>query len=61
MTAREFALETIKIAGYHNDVKTFTQVFVLSRLSREAANQAFITGQTMKENGVKCDCEDCIN
>ena len=58
---RKDALDYIRIAGYHNDTKTSTRIYCEARISLQAANEAFHTGQKQKENGVKCTCRECTH
>lgn len=59
MGKREIALSLCKIAGYHNDRKTWTRAFCENRISRQAADEAWLQGVKQKENGIKCDCYKC--
>ena len=59
MSKRDTALTCAKIAGYHEDKRTFTRLVIECRVNRRAMNEAFFTGRKAKENGVKCNCYEC--
>lgn len=46
-------------AGYHSDTKTFTRTYIENRISIQAARAAFQVGYQMKQNGMKCGCDEC--
>jgi hypothetical protein len=56
---RGFLLELLKVAGYHFDTAAFTRLYIENRISREAANTAYMLGVRMKWAGVPCSCVDC--
>lgn len=56
---RKDALGWIRIAGYHNDSKSFTRLIIENRISRPVANEEFRTGAKMRANGVGCTCSEC--
>lgn len=59
MTKRDTALQLAKIAGYHEDSRTFTRLIIECRVNRQAMNSAWHAGQQAKQAGVKCGCRDC--
>lgn len=59
MSNRKLTLDLIRIAGYHNDAKSFTRLYCESNISRAAANEAWQNGVNQKLNGVKCNCKEC--
>jgi hypothetical protein len=59
MTKRSVALTYAKVAGYHNDTKSFTRLIIESRVNRQAMNTAWDLGQQAKANGARCDCFFC--
>jgi hypothetical protein len=59
MTKRETAIVLAKVAGYHNDTTRFIRLIVESRVNRQVMNDAWITGQTLKDAGMPCCCIDC--
>lgn len=56
---RSDALVHIRIAGYHNDQKSFMRLYTENRVSLKAANGEFARGQNMKTSGVPCTCQTC--
>jgi hypothetical protein len=56
---REIALAQMRVAGYHEDRKSFLRLYVESRVSMCVANQAFANGQRLRAQGVPCSCPDC--
>jgi len=59
MTKRETALTYAKVAGYHNDTKSFTRLIIESRVNLQTMNHAWCAGVKAKENGVRCGCFQC--
>jgi hypothetical protein len=59
MSKRDTALTCAKIAGYHEDKKTFTRLVIECRVNMQAMQQAFNIGRQAKANGMKCSCYDC--
>lgn len=56
---RQEAIATIKYAGYHNDKKTMTRIYIENRLNYHVAQVAFSAGIKNRENGMKCSCLKC--
>ncbi len=56
---RADVLSLIRVAGYHNDQRSRVRLLVENRVSREAADKAWLTGIEQKQNGMKCSCPDC--
>lgn len=56
---RKDALAYMRIAGYHNDHKTFTRLLVENRVSLQSANEAWRSGVAAKQGGMKCECPGC--
>jgi hypothetical protein len=56
---RKDALTCIKVSGYHNDLAAFTRLYIENRISREAANRAYMIGAQQRKNGMRCSCYDC--
>jgi transposase len=56
---RKDVLELIKVAGYHNDTKTHTRLYVENRISMSSANEYWSMGVQAKKNGIKCNCNSC--
>ena len=56
---RSEALELIKYAGYHNDIKSYIRLLVENRISKVNADIAFNNGKIQKQKGVKCHCFIC--
>lgn len=59
MTKREIALANARVAGYHQDRRTFTRLRVESRVHVQYLNAAWHAGQKAKAAGVPCDCREC--
>lgn len=59
MNKRDTALTCAKIAGYHDDRKTFTRLLIECRVNSPAMHEAFRVGQQAKSIGIKCNCRDC--
>jgi hypothetical protein len=51
---REFYLAEARIAGYHNDTRTFTRLLIASRVRRELLNEAWHAGRRALSAGVPC-------
>jgi hypothetical protein len=56
---KKSALVHVKIAGYHEDLKTGTRILIESGLSRTDYDHAFNAGRAAKEGGMKCACMKC--
>ena len=56
---RKDALNWVKIAGYHNNSELGTRVYIESRLSRRAYDDAWASGMDAKRNGMPCTCREC--
>lgn len=54
MTKRDFYLAEARIAGYHDDSRTFMRLVVSSRVSREVLNAAWISGKRAYAAGIPC-------
>lgn len=59
MTKRETMIALARFAGYHEDKKTFTRLYVEGRVNLGIMNAAFHSGRQAKQNGVKCNCYQC--
>ena len=57
---RKDVLESIKLAGYHNDSRLFTRLLCENRISRKAADDAYRAGTILRGTGFVCTCSDCI-
>jgi hypothetical protein len=56
---RADVLAALRVAGYHNDQRSRVRLIVENRVSREAADTAWVTGQYQKHQGVACACHTC--
>lgn len=56
---RKDALAVIRVAGYHDDQKTFVSTYVEHRISFNTANAEYRRGQEMKKSGIACSCRQC--
>ena len=59
MSKRETALAYIRIAGYHEDQKSFVRLYVENRISYQVAIASYRLGYQQKQNGMKCVCFEC--
>lgn len=59
MNKRDNAIVTMRIAGYHNDSRLWTETYIENRVSRRVADKAWLDGQRQKANGARCNCRDC--
>ena len=55
---RKDALAYIKVAGFHNDSKTFTRLYVENRIAYSGAVKEWRDGAAMRGK-VRCDCHEC--
>lgn len=58
MTRRQ-AINHLRIAGYHHDMRSFTRLYVENRVSIKTAREAFAEGERMRDGGMACTCSDC--
>jgi hypothetical protein len=56
---RAQALVGIRVAGYHEDQRTFMRLYTENRISYAKATEEFRRGQAMKKGGVPCGCPSC--
>jgi len=49
---RQMALNLARLAGYENDSATFTRLVIENRVSRQAMNDAFRLGRSIREKEV---------
>lgn len=56
---RKDALAALRIAGYHDDERTWVRVFVESRISQAVAKDAWAAGQQQRAAGLRCTCHEC--
>lgn len=56
---RKDALNHIRVAGYHEDKKSFIRLKVENRVSNQCANDAYREGMRQRDAGVKCNCYEC--
>lgn len=59
MNRREAVLGWMRIAGYHDDKRSFTRLLVENRINQKAAGEAWQQGRQQHANGVPCACYDC--
>lgn len=59
MIKRANALAWIRIAGYHGDHREFARLFIESRISKSAADDAFSLGIRQRQAGMPCHCIKC--
>lgn len=58
-SARDVAIESVKVAAYHNDRRAAMRLFVETRISWATYCEAWEKGQLAKRAGVACTCPDC--
>lgn len=56
---RADALIACRVAGYHDDRRTFTRVYTEHRVTYKAAQAEFDRGVRMRAAGVSCGCPSC--
>lgn len=56
---RADALAWIRIAGYHSDSTAAMRIYVESRISRRAFDDAWAAGEKQRAAGVRCGCIRC--
>lgn len=56
---RKALIAAIVVAGYHDDTKTGTRLFVENRIKRADYDAAFNHGRQAKANGTPCTCFKC--
>lgn len=56
---RKDALTALRTAGYHDDRRTWTHLYVENRISFHVAENAWNDGRRAKIAGVKCNCHEC--
>lgn len=56
---REVVLSKLRVAGYHEDLASFTRLLIEERISHSVAREQFRAGRDMKAAGVRCDCHEC--
>lgn len=59
MSKRQIAIQLAKVAGYHDDKKTFTRLSIEARVSRPALYEAWTIGKAARAGGMKCHCHEC--
>ncbi|MNR48412.1 hypothetical protein D3C85_1676500 [compost metagenome] len=56
---RSLALADFRIAGFHQDNKSFTRLLIERRVKRSIAEQQFLNGQALRAKGATCSCMQC--
>lgn len=56
---RTDTLAAIRVAGYHNDQRARVRLMVENRVSREAADKAWVTGAYARHQAMPCGCFAC--
>ena len=56
---RKQAIEDIKVAAYHEDIKQAMRIYVESRVSHRSYTLAVAEGRRLKAAGVPCSCHGC--
>ena len=56
---RKQAIALLRVAGYHDDRRAFTRLYVEHRISFTAAQDAFKAGARARGAGVPCACPEC--
>jgi len=58
---RTDALIACRVAGYHEDRRTFVRIYSENRIRYRVAQAEYERGQSMRESGVPCHCFVCKN
>jgi len=56
---RKDAITFMRIAGYHDDHKSFTRLLMENRVNRAVADEVFYKGMDQRAAGMKCGCYQC--
>jgi hypothetical protein len=56
---RNSAISYLRIAGYHDDIKSFVRLYVENKISKSVADRAYNEGKKQRVNGVPCKCYQC--
>ena len=56
---RKTLLVRLRVAGYHEDRRDWTRLYVEGRVSFHVARQEWDRGQAMRSAGVRCTCREC--
>jgi len=56
---RSDVLAHLRIAGYHDDTRSFVRLYTENRVSLAVANAEWRRGGKMKAAGVPCTCREC--
>ncbi len=59
MTKRQIALTAARICGYHKDQRTYTRLFIESRVKRSDLDVQWRIGEDQRAAGVPCSCFEC--
>lgn len=59
MSKRERTLGLMRVAGYHDDQKTFLRLLVENRIAAPHCWAAFREGARLKVAGMPCTCYHC--
>jgi hypothetical protein len=59
MATRTQILESIKVAGYHQDDQAFLRLYSENRISYTAAHAARMAGIRARQQGMTCACYAC--
>jgi hypothetical protein len=57
--SRKEALNSARIAGYHDNIREYARVLVESNVGRNSAEIAWFEGQKSKQRGDVCRCGVC--
>lgn len=57
--SRAQVLAAMRVAGYHNDTRSFCRLYTENRISRAAADKEWQAGVSQKKGGMKCSCPSC--
>lgn len=56
---KQWILASIRVAGYHDDTKEGTRLYIEHRVSIADYRDHFYRGQRQREAGMKCSCYIC--
>jgi len=52
--------KTLRVAGYHDNIRDFARILETSGIKKNIADQAWAEGQKAKQRGLPCNCQQCL-
>lgn len=59
-SAKAQVLAALRVAGYHEDKKAFTRLYVEKKIGMYDALYQYEAGKRMKAQGIQCTCKECV-